>query len=238
MVKLGLYLTATLENLSRLEPAVCIAKGGGKGKKGKSKGAAVGEDGSNDWPLTFTVKCSSCRAMHPNPVTFHAGAKVPLPGSGGRGDADFVYACRDCAHSNSIAVVMRPEQDDAADSDGAVESTADSKSADYGWPPHSYISHLSADDSDSEDEATTARKGPGNGERQLITVLETRGCEVVDFLAGQSGLWRAVGLPKGKKQGTQFDKIDLGEGEWFEYDEARACEVSIQDVSFDVARAK
>ena len=243
MVKLGLYLTATLENLARLEPSATTSASspstdGKPSKSSKPSGIKGASSKASDWPLSFTIRCSSCRSVHANPVTFYAGSEIPLPGSGDRGLADFVYSCRDCTHTNSVIVLARP--DGGVGGDGAKVQVFGKE--EYGWPPLPYLAPLSSSDSDDDDEVEAKGKpmstGPQNGQRQLITLFETRGCELVDFQPGQSGSWTAHGRPKGKKAGTVYEDVDLTEGEWYEYDDLWSKEVSIQDVKFEVLRAK
>lgn len=47
------------------------------------------------------------------------------------------------------------------------------------------------------------------------------------------GDWQAVGT----ESGTKFTGIDLGEGEWFDYDEKAGDEVSIKDIKWEIRRA-
>jgi hypothetical protein len=55
--------------------------------------------------------------------------------------------------------------------------------------------------------------------------------EFVDFQA--DGEW----LAEGAETGSKFTAIDLGEGEWFEYDEKSSEEVSITGVKWEIKRA-
>lgn len=41
----------------------------------------------------------------------------------------------------------------------------------------------------------------------------------------------------GTDSGTKFTGIDLGEGEWFDYDEKAGDEVSIKDIKWQIRRA-
>jgi hypothetical protein len=49
----------------------------------------------------------------------------------------------------------------------------------------------------------------------------------------EKGDWKAVGA----ETGTKFSGIDLTEGEWFDYDEKAAEEVSITNVKWMIRRA-
>jgi len=52
-------------------------------------------------------------------------------------------------------------------------------------------------------------------------------------LMNVQGEWEAKGL----ESGTKFTGIDLGEGEWFDYDEKAGEEVSIKDIKWEIRRA-
>jgi hypothetical protein len=61
--------------------------------------------------------------------------------------------------------------------------------------------------------------------------FDCRGLEFVEFKP--DGEWLATGLDSG----TKFTAIDLSEGEWFDYDEKAAAEVSIKDLIWEIRRA-
>ncbi|BFZ58962.1 hypothetical protein PYCC9005_006030 [Savitreella phatthalungensis] len=192
MVKLALYMKASLEGLESVRPTV----------------------EGDEYLWSFTVSCSSCRSMHANPVTFSKAQQRPLTGS--RGDAHLVWKCRECGRESSANVL------------------------DEAWPPHAYESNLSAEELEEADDSPKSGKGStiGNGMRQPIGLFETRGCELVEFIIDKSGPWEALGIKKRGKQQTSFHDIDLSEHEWYDYDDARACEVSITELAFEIGRAK
>lgn len=72
-----------------------------------------------------------------------------------------------------------------------------------------------------------------SGKKTKILTFETRGCEFVGFQA--DGTFRCVGT-EGKKK-TPFEGVDLSEGEWYDYDDSAAAEVSITEIEWSVARA-
>ena len=49
----------------------------------------------------------------------------------------------------------------------------------------------------------------------------------------QQGNWQATGL----NSGTKFTSIDLGDGEWFDYDEKAGAEVSVTSIRWEIKRA-
>lgn len=74
-----------------------------------------------------------------------------------------------------------------------------------------------------------------SGSKQLLFTMETRGCEFISFRATDS--WTCVGLSEGKKRAAVFKDVDLGDGEWYDYDDVAGTEVSIIDVEWSVSRA-
>lgn len=60
--------------------------------------------------------------------------------------------------------------------------------------------------------------------------FDTRGVEVVGFEA--VGDFEAAGL----ESGTRFAGVELGEGEWYEYDEKVGEEVSVTNVVWEVRK--
>lgn len=163
MVKLALLLKATLSGVTSLSPQV---------------------DGE-EYYYSFQVRCSSCREIHPNHVSVSKHESSELSGS--RGDANFVWKCKNCGRESS------------ANLDETVKP---------------YM----ADDS---------------GKKIAIITFETRGCEFIGFRA--DGEWKCVGN-QGRKA-TVFESLDLGEGEWYDYDDSASAEVSITEVEWSVGRA-
>jgi hypothetical protein len=53
------------------------------------------------------------------------------------------------------------------------------------------------------------------------------------LLIRHQGEWEAKGI----ESGTAFKGIDLGEGEWFDYDEKTGEEVSVREIKWQVRRA-
>ena len=81
-----------------------------------------------------------------------------------------------------------------------------------------------------------------------IIEMDCRGLEFTDFKPDVSlfqapfscvliEIIRASGKSVGLESGTKFTGIDLIEGEWFDYDEKAAEEVSIKDIKWDIRRA-
>lgn len=66
---------------------------------------------------------------------------------------------------------------------------------------------------------------------QNIIEIDCRGLEFTEFKA--DGEWLAIGT----ESGTKFEKIDLSEGEWFDYDEKAGEEVSVKDIKWEIRRA-
>lgn len=66
---------------------------------------------------------------------------------------------------------------------------------------------------------------------QPLLTIECRGLEFVGFDATQ-GTWKCVG-----SNGTKFDDVDLGEGEWVDYDEKAALPVRVAIIGSSWARA-
>jgi hypothetical protein len=48
----------------------------------------------------------------------------------------------------------------------------------------------------------------------------------------EQGEWLATGI----ESGTKFAAIDLGEGDWYDYDEKAGEEVSIKDMAWEIRR--
>ncbi|RKF55624.1 UPF0587 protein C2D10.03c [Erysiphe neolycopersici] len=66
--------------------------------------------------------------------------------------------------------------------------------------------------------------------RQKIIEFDSRGLELLEFLP--EGEW----LANGTQSGNLFTKIDLTEGEWFDYDESSGEEVSIVDLKWEISK--
>lgn len=81
MVKLALFLKATLVGISGLGPQV------------------IGEGEEAEYYYSFQVQCSSCRETHPNHVQVSRHERSDMSGS--RGDANFVWKCRNCGRESS-----------------------------------------------------------------------------------------------------------------------------------------
>lgn len=181
MVKLGLFLKASLSGVTDLQPM-------------------RNADNVTEYYYTFSIQCSSCRETHANPISISGHAQSELSGS--RGTAHFVWKCKNCGRESSANLV----------DDGKFEA--------YGI----------AD----------------NGKAKRVLTLETRGCEVTQFKA--DGEFTCVSAPpeadedgqtarqsEGKK--STFGGIDLSDGEWYDYDEKAAQEVSITEVEWSIGRA-
>ncbi|KAF2219138.1 hypothetical protein BDZ85DRAFT_59738 [Elsinoe ampelina] len=56
---------------------------------------------------TFKVQCTSCREVHPNWVSVSRFEKNELSGS--RGEANFVWRCKNCKREHSASIVDAPK---------------------------------------------------------------------------------------------------------------------------------
>ncbi|KAF2866844.1 hypothetical protein BDV95DRAFT_631633 [Massariosphaeria phaeospora] len=65
-------------------------------------------DDTADAPFfyTFKVQCTSCRETHPNPVTMNRFETHDVSGS--RGDAHFVWKCKNCKREHSASIKASP----------------------------------------------------------------------------------------------------------------------------------
>ncbi|KAK9472327.1 uncharacterized protein V1510DRAFT_417937, partial [Dipodascopsis tothii] len=80
--------------------------------------------------------------------------------------------------------------------------------------------------------AVRAYNADDSGKPQPVVDIETRGLELVEFLA--AGNW----ICKGAESGTPFTDVSMDEGEWFDYDEKAGEEVSVTDVVWDIVRTQ
>ncbi|KAL7269391.1 hypothetical protein RUND412_007948 [Rhizina undulata] len=55
---------------------------------------------------TFTIQCTSCREIHPNPVSFTRFEEHDLPSS--RGIAHLTLKCRNCTRDSSVIIKTPP----------------------------------------------------------------------------------------------------------------------------------
>ncbi|KAF2861716.1 DUF866-domain-containing protein, partial [Piedraia hortae CBS 480.64] len=78
---LTLALSADLDGITDLQPA------------------------EDEW--TFKIQCTSCRETHPNWVSFSSSDKVEQ--SKGKGEANFVWRCRNCKREHTANVVDSPK---------------------------------------------------------------------------------------------------------------------------------
>lgn len=77
----------------------------------------------------------------------------------------------------------------------------------------------------------TPAKVTENDKWVKILELDCRGLEVKEFIP--EGRWQCVGA----ETNTSFTEVDLEDGEWYDYDEKAGSEVSVTDVSYDIARS-
>lgn len=68
------------------------------------------------------------------------------------------------------------------------------------------------------------------GRAVAMLQIDSRGFELKDFVADGKFTCRGV------DSGTAFTEVDLSDHEWFDYDDGVAAEVSITDVTWDIAR--
>ena len=144
--------------------------------------------------------------------------------SGSRGEANFVWRCKNCKVLEPVSVsgLLRwPNQRPL----GQRESSATIKAAPTPYP---------------QTEPAKSHK---------ILEFDCRGLEFTEFLPevcctafGGSiihgadciqGEW----LVDGVDSNTKFEGVELTEGEWFDYDEKAGDEVSIKDLNWDIVRA-
>jgi hypothetical protein len=57
------------------------------------------------------------------------------------------------------------------------------------------------------------------------------------LLGAADRLYQGEWLAEGIESKTKFEGIELGDGEWFDYDEKAGEEVSIKDVRWAITRA-
>ena len=72
---------------------------------------------------------------------------------------------------------------------------------------------------------------PATKQTQILARMQARSQNSRDFV-----LFKGEFLATGLESGTKFTSIDLGEGEWFEYDEKAGGEVSVRECRWEVAR--
>jgi len=63
-----------------------------------------------------------------------------------------------------------------------------------------------------------------NGQFAPLVAIDCRGLEFVGF--DPRGIWKCVGI----ESGTQFQDVDLDEGEWVDYDEKAALPVGVSGI--------
>ncbi|KAH9885979.1 hypothetical protein F4778DRAFT_759933 [Xylariomycetidae sp. FL2044] len=56
---------------------------------------------------TFTVQCTSCRETHPNSISVSKHEQNELSGS--RGEANFVWKCKNCKRESSCSIKVGPK---------------------------------------------------------------------------------------------------------------------------------
>lgn len=69
-----------------------------------------------------------------------------------------------------------------------------------------------------------------NGKWVRILEIDARGMDFIKFDA--LGQWQCHGVTSP----TIFDEVDLEDGEWYDYDDNAGEEVSVSEVSFEIAR--
>lgn len=141
--------------------------------------------------------------------------------SGSRGEANFVWKCKNCKVSLSLSATRPPDPD--PNTEGAFGKH-------QGRP-----CHLRAVGPTQDGEPAGARL-----QRTGVYRIQGRG-EYRCFLPSArpnahveiQGEFEA----KGAESVTKFTAIDLSEGEWFDYDEKAGEEVSITNVKWEIRRA-
>ncbi|KAK4228443.1 hypothetical protein QBC38DRAFT_474825 [Podospora fimiseda] len=134
----------------------------------------------------------------------------------------FKVQCTSCreTHPKPVAV-SRFEQNEISGSRGEANFVWKCKNC----KRESTASILAAPTSFEVSESSNSNKP------QKILTFDCRGLEFVEFIA--EGEWLAEGV----ESGTKFTGIELGEGEWFDYDEKAGEEVSIKELKWDIVRA-
>ncbi|KAK8219361.1 hypothetical protein M8818_001096 [Zalaria obscura] len=61
----------------------------------------------NPFWYTFTVQCTSCRETHPNPVAMSRFETNEVSGS--KGEANFVWKCKNCKREHSASIKEAPK---------------------------------------------------------------------------------------------------------------------------------
>ncbi|GAM88570.1 hypothetical protein ANO11243_066040 [Dothideomycetidae sp. 11243] len=87
---LALALTAELEGVTDLRPQ---------------------DTQETPYYYTFKVQCTSCRETHPNWVSFNRFEENELSGS--RGEANFVWRCKNCKREHSASIKEAPKSYEA-----------------------------------------------------------------------------------------------------------------------------
>ncbi|KAL2265506.1 hypothetical protein VTJ83DRAFT_6606 [Remersonia thermophila] len=64
------------------------------------------DDHENPFWYTFKVQCTSCREIHPNPVAVNRFETNEISGS--RGEANFVWRCKNCKRESSASITAAP----------------------------------------------------------------------------------------------------------------------------------
>ena len=80
-------------------------------------------------------------------------------------------------------------------------------------------------------DSTKAYTADDNEKFKSVVVLDCRGVEPVDFFPGQG--YKCAGV----ESGSQFNDINLEEGEWVDYDEKVATSVGIYSVEHQFIKA-
>ncbi|KAK4461618.1 hypothetical protein QBC42DRAFT_269725 [Cladorrhinum samala] len=86
----ALQLTAELAGVTNLRPS---------------------DTAENPFWYTFKVQCTSCRETHPKPVGVSRFSQEEISGS--RGEANFVWKCKNCKRESSASILAAPTAYDA-----------------------------------------------------------------------------------------------------------------------------
>ncbi|KAG7662293.1 uncharacterized protein J8A68_004187 [[Candida] subhashii] len=82
MVKFLLKVTAELENVTDLQPV---------------------DTPEHPFEYTFQIQCTKCRMTHDKEISINRFEKHEISGS--RGEASFVFRCKECKHEHSASVI-------------------------------------------------------------------------------------------------------------------------------------
>lgn len=87
MVKLFLKAKATLENVTDVQPV---------------------DTPQSPYEYIFKIECTSCREVHPKPISINRFEQHDISGS--RGEASFVFRCKSCKSEHSAQITRTKDK--------------------------------------------------------------------------------------------------------------------------------